>query len=88
MSHAAFFHQPSETVRFYVPVGTGQVGASVSRATLHHCFRPGAQDEDPLETFEAFSAELALAVQRRVAQGALEPVMLREFDLRPEQRQK
>nr|WP_269840766.1 hypothetical protein [Paucibacter sp. M5-1]MCZ7883626.1 hypothetical protein [Paucibacter sp. M5-1] len=41
-----------------------------------------------METFEAFSAELALAVQRRVAQGALEPVMLREFDLRSEQRQK
>jgi hypothetical protein len=58
------------------------VGASVSRQTLHFRFRPGAKDDDPLETFTAYEPQIVAAVLRRVAQGSIEPVMLREFDLR------
>ena len=77
----AFFHESSGTVRFWVLVGEKVVGASVSREALHHRYRPTAQGEDPLETFLANLADIEAAVRRRDAQGAREPVMLREYDL-------
>ena len=39
--------------------------------------------DQPLATYQAHSAALHAAVRRRVAGGSIEPVMLREFDLRP-----
>ena len=78
----AFFHENSGTVRFWVQVDGKLVGASVGRQALHYCYRPDAQGEDPMETFALHTRELDAAVERRVAQGAIEPVMLREFDLR------
>ena len=78
----AFFHESSGTVRFWVLLGEKEVGASVSREALHHRYRPTAQGEDPLETFHANVADIEAAVRSRVAQGAREPVMLREYDLR------
>jgi hypothetical protein len=78
----AFFHESSGTVRFWVLVGDTEIGASVSREALHHRYRPTAQGEDPLETFRANLADIEAAVRRREAQGAREPVMLREYDLR------
>jgi len=77
-----YFHADTQAVRFWVLIDGEPLGASVSPATLHHCFRPGAQNEAPLDTYLAFSAELEAAVRRRVAQGSIEPVMLREYDLR------
>jgi hypothetical protein len=77
-----FFHEASATVRFWVQVDDRLMGASVGQLALHHRFRPEAQGEDPLETYQAFSLDIAQAVRRRVAQGSIEPVMLREFDLR------
>ncbi len=82
MSQPPFFHEASGTVRFWVAVGEDFIGASVSREALHHRFHPGAQGEDPLETYKTFARDIHAAVQRRVAQGSIEPVMLREFDLR------
>lgn len=82
MSDDAFLHESSDTVRFWVLVGGRMFGASIGRAALHHRFRPQAQGEDPLETLRVNLPEIEAAVRRRVAQGALEPVMLREFDLR------
>ncbi len=79
---AAFFHPDSDAVRFWVAVGEVLVGASVGRRTLHHRFCPTALDDDPLQTYQRFAAEIDAAVRRRVGEGALEPVMLREFDLR------
>ena len=84
-SHRArqpYLHDDSGTVRFWVPVQGNLVGASVRRQTLHYCYRPGDQGEDPMETYALHAPELEVAVQRRVAQGSIEPVMLREFDLR------
>jgi len=82
LSHDAYFHPDSEAVRFWVCHGDALVGASVSRRALHYRFRPEAVDDDPLETYQRFAALINAAVLRRVAEGALEPVMLREFDLR------
>ena len=82
MTQEPFFHQESGAVRFWVPINGQWVGASISRETLHHRFRPTAKDDDPLETFTAHARDITAAVGRRVAQGSLEPVMLREFDLR------
>jgi len=82
MSQEPHFHQDSGAVRFWVPINGEQIGASVSREALHYSYRPNAKDDDPLETFTAHQREITAAVERRVAQGSLEPVMLREFDLR------
>lgn len=82
MPPTAFFHTDSAAVRFWVEVAGIPVGASVSHATLHHRFRPEAQGENPMDTFAAHRAELETVVRRRVAQGAIEPVMLREHDLK------
>lgn len=77
-----FFHEASSTVRFWVDVGGQVFGASVGAMALHHRYRPAAQGEDPLETFRDNRAEIEAIVRTRVAAGSLEPVMLREHDLR------
>lgn len=82
MTHAPFFHQESGAVRFWIPINGQIIGGSISREALHHRFRPTAKDDDPLETYNANAADIAAAVARRVAQGSIEPVMLREYDLR------
>lgn len=85
MAHDAFFHQDSDSVRFWVPVGDAVVGATIRRATLHYRFEPQRTDDDPLATYLAHADEVNAAVRRRVAAGSREPVMLREWDLRPGQ---
>jgi len=78
-----FYHQDSEAVRFWVPVADGFVGASIRRAVLQYRFRPPGSGEEPIETYARHAAEIGAAVQRRVALGSIEPVMLRDFDLEP-----
>lgn len=82
MTPEPFFHQDTGAVRFWVPIDGQMVGASISRETLHYSFRPRATGDDPLETFTANAMAITAAVERRVAKGSREPVMLREFDLR------
>lgn len=82
MSYPAYFHTDSGCVRFSVLVAGQPIGASISRATLHHRYRPQSQDEDPLNTYLSHAADIDAAVCRRVAAGSIEPVMLREFDVR------
>ena len=81
---ATYFHEPSDSVRFWVDVGGTWVGATVSRYTLHHRYCPGGHTDDAMETHRTHLAELEAAVRARVAKGSIEPVMLREFDLRVE----
>lgn len=83
MSEQPYFHADSASVRFWVKVGDHLVGASVGKAALHYRFMPQASDDDPLATYRAHAAEIDAVVRRRVAGGSIEPVMLREFDLRP-----
>ena len=83
MSEQSYFHADSASVRFWVTVGDQLVGASVGKAALHYRYMPQASDDDPLATYLAHAAEIDAVVRRRVAGGSIEPVMLREFDLRP-----
>lgn len=83
MSFPPCFHEATGTVRFYTVINGIAVGASVSKETLHYRFRPEAIGEDPMDTYLANAASLEAAVRRRVATGSIEPVMLREYDLRP-----
>lgn len=82
MSQSPFFHADSQAVRFWVPVGAVLVGASIAKSVLHHRFQTPASDEEPLQTYLSHAAEIDAAVRRRVVQGSIEPVMVREFDLR------
>ncbi|HMA07335.1 MAG TPA: DUF1488 family protein [Ramlibacter sp.] len=82
MSDEPFFHEASGTVRFWVLVDGRPFGASVGREALHHRFRPTVQGDDPLQTFRDNIADIEAAALRRIAEGAREPVMLREYDLR------
>jgi hypothetical protein len=77
-----FFHESSGTVRFWVRIDSGLIGASVGAAALHHVYRPTAHDDNPVDTLRANLAAIEAVVRRRVAQGSIEPVMLREYDLR------
>jgi hypothetical protein len=81
---AAFYHQDSEAVRFWVSVADGFVGASIRTAVLRYHFNPDGFREEPIEIYARHAAELGAAVQRRVTLGSREPVMLREPDLRPD----
>jgi len=81
----AFFHEDSAAVRFWVQVGDIFVGATISKLTLHYRFEPLRTDDDALATYLAHAGEIDAAVRRRVAAGSREPVMLREWDVRPGQ---
>ena len=83
MPIAPFFHADSASVRFWVEVEGLLVGATVGKAALHYRYNPGRQDDEPLATYLAHAVEIDDIVRRRVASGSIEPVMLREFDLRP-----
>lgn len=82
MTEEPFFHEASGTVRFWVAVDGQLKAASVSSQALHYRFRPDGRGDDAMETFGHHVPELEAAVRRRFAEGAREPVMLREYDLR------
>lgn len=81
MPPAAFFHEPSGSVRVWVQIDEDFIGATIRKETLHHRFAANAVDEDPLLTYAAHAAEIDAAVRRRVLAGSREPVMLREPDV-------
>jgi hypothetical protein len=81
MSDPPVFHEASGTVRFWVLIDGAHVGASVRKETLHYRYRPTANDDVPLETYELHAPEIEAAVRKRVLGGAREPVMLRDSDL-------
>ena len=83
MSQQPFFHEASGSVRFWVEVEGTFVGAIISKETLHYRYHAQASNDDPLTTYTAHSEEIDAAVRRRVASGAIEPVMIRESDVRP-----
>lgn len=78
-----FFHEASGCVRFWVEAAGGAlVAASVSREALHYRYRPNERGDDAMVTFGQYAADIHAVVRRRLAEGAREPVMLREYDLR------
>jgi hypothetical protein len=82
MIQPAFFHQESGSVRFWVLINGLEVGASISKETLHYRYYPRSDDDDALNTYMRNTGEINEAVRRRVAGGSIEPVMLREPDVR------
>ncbi|MDP9908646.1 hypothetical protein J2W27_000739 [Variovorax boronicumulans] len=81
MSDAPYFHDASGSVRFWVDLeGNRFVSASVGSQALRYHFHT-SESADPLETFGHHVEEIEAAVRRRLSQGAMEPVMLRENDL-------
>ena len=82
MPHLPFFHEESGCVRFWVAIEAGFIGASISRSVLHYRYCPDAKGDKPLETYTAHAGDIEAAVRRRVARGSIEPVMVREYDLR------
>jgi len=82
MTDPPWWHAESDSVRFWVEIGATWIGAMISRRTLHYRFRPEATDEDPMETYRIFQRDIHAAVRHRVMAGSLEPVILREYDLR------
>lgn len=80
MPDAPFLHESSGTVRFWVTVDDRTVGASIRKETLRYHFRTG-ESADPLEIYGLHAEAIDAVVRRRIAQGAMEPVMLRDHDL-------
>ena len=83
MNPQPFFHADSSAVRFWVAIGDDFVGATIGKSTLHYRFMPSRSDDEPLATYLANAELIDAVVRRRVAAGSIEPVMLREHDLRP-----
>jgi hypothetical protein len=83
MSQPPFFHEATDAVRFWVLIDGALIGASVPRTTLQIRFKPPTSSDDPVVIYHRHAADLDAAVRRRVAAGSIEPVMLREYDLRP-----
>jgi hypothetical protein len=84
---APFFHQDSETVRFWVQVPGGvPIGAILTKQLLHYRFDAKPDGSDAVAIYEKNRSELDAAVLARVASGSIEPVMLREHDLPPRPR--
>jgi hypothetical protein len=82
LTNESTFHESPGTVRFWVLTGEQHVGASVGKEILHYCYHPTGRDDTPLSTFADHLQEIHAAVRRRVASGSVEPVMLRDADLR------
>lgn len=77
-----FFHEASETVRFWVVTGVDScIGASIRRDTLRYLFDAGQARSEPVALYLQNRTAIDAAVLRRLAAGSLEPVMLREPDL-------
>ena len=81
MSTESFFHEGSGTVRFWVTLGEALVGAMVKKETLHYRYHALQTNDDPMETYRENTTEIHEAVRRRLANGSVEPVMLRDADI-------
>jgi hypothetical protein len=78
-----FFHLESGALRFWVDVGgSARVGASISKQTLHYRFKGDPSGSDAVAVYQDHRAQIDAAVRRRIESGSIEPVMLREADLR------
>lgn len=78
----AFFHEDSGAVRFWVRTHLGgYVGAIVRKEILHVRYRAAVDGSDALAVYAAHRREIDAAVLRRIAEGSIEPVLLREANL-------
>lgn len=82
MTEAPVYDRGAEAVWFTTLVDGALVRACIGRQTLHYQYRRFEQGDDPLETYIAHASEIDAAVRRRVLEGAVPPVMIRDFHLR------
>jgi hypothetical protein len=83
---APFFHTGTGALRFCVRQEDGQyIGATISKETLHYCFKGEPSGDNAMATYEANRQRIDGAVRRRAAAGAREPVMLRDTDVKAPQ---
>jgi len=78
-----YLHEASDCVRFQVPVSGGVRSASVNRQALKNSFKSADPLADLLSIYYVHEPAIHQTVLRRLAQGALEPVMLRESNFPP-----
>jgi hypothetical protein len=84
---APFFHRDSEALRFWVQVPGGvPIGAILTKPLLHYRFDAKPDGSDAVSIYEKHRGDIDAAVLARVANGSIEPVMLREHDLPPRPR--
>ena len=77
-----YFHDDSGSVRFWVDSGAlAYVGASIRKEILNYRFKSASNAAEAVDTYRAQQTSIDAAVLRRIAQGSIEPVMLREADL-------
>ena len=77
-----YFHDDSGSVRFWVhSEALGYVGASIRKEILNYRFKSAGNAAEAVDTYRAQQPAIDAAVLRRIAQGSIEPVMLREVDL-------
>jgi hypothetical protein len=81
MSFEPYFHEASDTVRFWVPSGESGMGAIIGREVLSYCFRGLSDEGEPLKIYAAHREQIHAAVLQRMAAGAREPVILKRHDL-------
>lgn len=74
----ALFHDSSDSVRFQVDVSGRAVDASITRQALRHRFAAGDAPADLLSSYRTHHVPIHAMVMRRLSEGALAPVMLRE----------
>lgn len=80
MKDDAFHDLASGSVRFWVVVPGGHIGASIATAVLRYRYHAGGSVADPLLTYLDHMEEIDEAVRRRSAAGSREPIMVREPD--------
>lgn len=77
-----YFHDDTGALRFWVrSENAGFVGASVRKQILHYHFKSASDGTDAVQTYRAHQDLFDAAVLSRIAQGSIEPVMLREADV-------
>ena len=80
MKDDAFYDLASGSVRFWVVVPDGHIGASIAGEVLRYRYHGGGSHADPLLTYLDHVDEIDEAVRRRRAAGSREPIMVRVPD--------
>jgi hypothetical protein len=76
-----FVHEETGAVRFWVRAPDGDaVGAMLRKEVMHYRFGAALSGVDAMKTFEHHRGAIDAAVLRRIADGSIEPVILREAD--------
>lgn len=80
MKDDAFHDLASGSVRFWVAVPGGHIGASIAAEVLRYRYHPSGPVAAPLLTYLDHMDEIDDAVRRRSASGSREPIMVRAPD--------